>query len=213
MAPRRPRRSAARSVRAIATTPEARADKRDAILRAAIAVFADRGYFNSQVADVARAAGVATGTVYLYFRSKDELLVSIFQRMMREAMADARTVLAEIDDPAEKLRRLARGHLERVGRDREFAIVCQVEFRHSTKFMEQFSSAELRDYLGVIRDTIAEGQARGVFRTAISPTLGAKVLFGALDEMATNWILSRRRYALTADADAVVDLFLNGVTA
>ena len=77
--------------------------------------------------------------------------------------------------------------------------------------MEQFSSAELRDYLGVIRDTIADGQARGVFRST-SPTLGAKVLFGALDEMATNWILSRRRYALTADADAVVDLFLNGVT-
>ncbi len=212
--PRRPRQTAAvRPVRAIATTPEARADKRDAILRAAIGVFAERGYFNSQVADVARAAGVATGTVYLYYRSKDELLVSIFQRMMREAMSDARAVLAGLDDPAEKLRRLARGHLERVGRDREFAIVCQVEFRHSTKFMEQFSSAELRDYLGVIRDTIAEGQARGLFRSTISPTLGAKVLFGALDEMATNWILSRRRYALTADADAVVDLFLNGVTA
>lgn len=200
-------------MRAIATTPEARADKRDAILRAAIRTFAERGYFNSQVADVARAAGVATGTVYLYYRSKDELLVSIFQRMMREAMADAKAALDGLDDPAERLRRLARGHLERVGRDRDFAVVCQVEFRHSTKFMEQFSSAELRDYLGVIRDTIADGQARGVFRPAISPTLGAKVLFGALDEMATNWILSRRRYPLTADADAVVDLFLNGVTA
>jgi TetR/AcrR family fatty acid metabolism transcriptional regulator len=86
-----------------------------------------------------------------------------------------------------------------------------VELRQSTKFMEQFSTSELREYLGVIRDVIADGQRRGIFRAGISPTLAAKVLWGALDEMATNWILSRRRYALAADADAVIDLFLHGV--
>ena len=86
-----------------------------------------------------------------------------------------------------------------------------MELRQSTKFMEQFSNTQLREYLGVIRDVIADGQRRGLFRAGISPTLAAKVLFGALDEMATNWILSRRRYDLAADADAVIDLFLHGV--
>ena len=76
--------------------------------------------------------------------------------------------------------------------------------------MERFSSTLLRDYLGLIRDAIADGQASGVFRPDINATLAAKMFFGALDEMATNWILSRRRYALEADADAVVDLFVNG---
>jgi TetR/AcrR family fatty acid metabolism transcriptional regulator len=184
--------------------------KRDLIRRAAIDVFAERGYFNSQVADVARAAGVAAGTVYLYFKSKDDLLVSIFERSMRDGLAAGRAAVANLDDPRERLRRLAHGHLERLGRDRNLAIVFQVELRQSTKFMERFSATLLRDYLGLIRAAIADGQREGLFRSDIKPTVAAKVLFGALDEMATNWILSRRRYSLEADADAVVDLFVNG---
>src|SRR3954462_2866066 len=87
------------------------AAKREAILRAAIDVFAERGYFNAQVADVARAAGVAAGTVYLYFRSKDALLASIFERTMRESMAAGSAAVAALDNPAERLRRFARLHL------------------------------------------------------------------------------------------------------
>src|SRR5579864_8482862 len=184
--------------------------KRDAILRAAIDVFAERGYFNAQVADVARAAGVAAGTVYLYFRSKDDLLVSIFERSMRDGLAEGRAVVADLPDPLKRLRRLARLHLARLGKDRNLAIVFQVELRQSTKFMERFSATLLRDYLGLIREAVADGQKQGVFRCDIKPTIAAKALFGALDEMATNWILSRRRYALDADADAVVDLFIDG---
>ena len=187
--------------------------KRDAILRAAIDVFADHGYFNAQVADVARAAGVAAGTVYLYFKSKDDLLVSIFERSMREGLAIGRAAVAGLDDPAERLRRLARGHLARLGADRNLAIVFQVELRQSTKFMERFSSTLLRDYLGLIREAIADGQRAGLLRADINPTAAAKMFFGALDEMATNWILTRRRYSLEAEADPVVDLFLNGARA
>jgi TetR/AcrR family fatty acid metabolism transcriptional regulator len=187
--------------------------KRDAILRAAIDVFAERGYFNAQVADVARAAGVAAGTVYLYFHNKDHLLVSIFERSMRDGLAESRAAVAQLRDPRERLRRLAKGHLARLGNDRNLAIVFQVELRQSTKFMERFSSTLLRDYLGLIRAAIADGQQSGIFRSDIKATVAAKMLFGALDEMATNWILSTRRYSLEADADAVVDLFINGARA
>jgi len=185
--------------------------KRDAILRAAIDTFAERGYFNAQVADVARAAGVAAGTVYLYFKSKDDLLVSIFERSMREGLAGSRAAIADLPDPPERLRRLARGHLARLGSDRNLAIVFQVELRQSTKFMERFSSTLLRDYLGLIRQAIADGQREGLFRADLNPTSTAKMLFGALDEMATNWILSRRKYSLASEADAVVDLFVGGL--
>ena len=185
--------------------------KRDAILRAAIDVFAERGYFNAQVADVARAAGVAAGTVYLYFRSKDDLLASIFERAMREAFDEWHAALDGVDDPRERLRRFAHLHLARLGRDRRLAIVFQVELRQSVKFMERLSSTLLRDYLGQIRAAIVDGQRAGVFRSDINATLAAKMFFGALDEMATNWILSRRRYSLEADADPVADLFLDGV--
>jgi len=191
--------------------PAPAGDKREAILKAATRIFARNGFFQSQVADVARDAGVAAGTVYLYFRSKDDLLVSLFERTMREAIAEGRAALEGVADPEERLRRIARLHLERLGRDRDLAVVFQVELRQSTKFMEQFSSTYLRDYLGLIRETIADGQKARAFRAGINPTLAAKVFFGALDEMATNWVLSKRRYSLIAEADAVVDLFVGGV--
>ena len=110
--------------------------------------------------------------------------------------------------PLERLRRIARLHLERLGRDRDLAVVFQVELRQSTKFMERFSSTHLREYLGdhPRRDRRRPGRRRCSAPTSTPPS-AAKMFFGALDEMATNWILSRRRYALAADADAVVDLF------
>jgi TetR/AcrR family transcriptional regulator, fatty acid metabolism regulator protein len=190
-----------------------RADKREAILRAATDVFAERGFFTAQVADVARAAGVAAGTVYLYFRGKDDLLVSIFERTMREAIADGRACVAPLRDPIAQLRAVARVHLDRLGRDRSLAVVFQVELRQSTKFMEQFSATLVRDYLGIIRGILVAGQASGAFRREINPTLAAKLFFGGLDEMATNWILSRRRYSLASQADAIVDLFVSGAAA
>ena len=188
-----------------------RTDRRDALLRAAIDTFAARGFFTAQVADVARAAGVAAGTVYLYFRSKDDLLISIFERTMKEAIADGRQSVGALTDPVERLREIARLHLGRLGRDRALAVVFQVELRQSTKFMERVASTQLREYLGIIRSVIADGQQQGVFHAAVSPTLAAKLFFGALDEMATNWILSRRKYSLVAEADAIVDLFVGGL--
>src|SRR5687768_462748 len=132
-----------------------RGEKRDLILRAAIDTFAARGYFNAQVADVARAAGVAAGTVYLYFRSKDDLLISIFERTMTEAIADCWRGIETLRDAPARLHGIARLHLDRLGRDRALAIVFQIELRQSTKFMERFSATQLREYLGIIRDVIA----------------------------------------------------------
>jgi TetR/AcrR family transcriptional regulator, fatty acid metabolism regulator protein len=201
---------AARRSRPAVTRVE-KIDKRDALLRAAIETFAARGFFNAQVADVARTAGVAAGTVYLYFRGKDDLLISIFEKTMKEAIAAGRESIARHTDPLAQLRTIARLHLDRMSRDRDLAVVFQVELRQSTKFMERFSATHLREYLGIIRDVIARGQSMGIFRKTLNPTLAAKLLFGMLDEMATNWILSRRKYSLIADADAIVDLFVRGV--
>ncbi len=186
-------------------------EKRDLILKAATRVFAQNGYFKSQVADVARVAGVAAGTVYLYFKSKDDLLVSIFERSMNDVLAEARAAIDGITDPALRLQKIAQLHLERLGRDKDLAVVFQVELRQSVKFMERFSETFLQDYFKLIRQAIADGQQTGAFRKDISATTSTKIFFGALDEMATNWVLSRRKYDLQAEADAVVDLFINGV--
>src|SRR5437870_6465994 len=106
------------------------AGKREAILRAATRVFARNGYFNSKVADIAGAAGVADGTVYLYFKSKEEILHSIFDQNMAEAIVSARQLTEKLSDPREKLRRIAALHLERLGADRDLAVVLD---RKSTR--------------------------------------------------------------------------------
>jgi len=187
--------------------------KRESILRAATRVFARNGYFNSKVADIAREAEVADGTVYLYFKSKEEILHSIFDQNMAEAIAAGRILIEKIRDPGEKLRRIAMLHLERLGADRDLAVVFQVELRGSTKFMREFSAAGFAEYLGLLRQTFEEGQRSGVFRKNLNAKLVSKILFGALDEMATNWIISKRKYKLEPMAQVVMDVFLNGVSA
>lgn len=205
-----PTTSSARRL-SVVRQPATGGDKRELILRAAIKVFAQNGYFQSQVADVARVAGVAAGTVYLYFKGKDDLLVSIFERSMRDVLAEARAAVDGATEPGDRLRRIARLHLERLGRDKDLAVVFQVELRQSVKFMERFSETFLQDYFKLIREAIADGQQSGAFRKDVGATTATKIFFGALDEMATNWVLSRRKYDLRAEADAVVDLFINGV--
>ena len=186
-------------------------DKRAAILKAATGVFAEKGYFNSKVADIAKAAGVADGTVYLYFKNKDDILHSIFDRAMDEFIAEGRRELELLTKPEEKLRRIAELHLDRLGADREMAIVFQVELRGSIKFMQEFSAAGFSEYLDIIRKTIEEGQKSGVFRNDLKSVVCAKIFYGALDEMVTNWIISNKSYQLAPMANEVLKIFFGGV--
>src|ERR1700686_4230487 len=179
--------------------------KRERILRAAIDVFAESGYFNAKVTDIAKAAGVADGTIYLYFDGKEELLTTIFRE-------HTRTYLQAPERRPEELIRIAiRHHLETLGRDRALAVVAQVELRHSLKYMSLLSHQEVGDYLGILRKIVEQGQADGVFRRTLHPQLAAKALFGVLDEMVTSWVLSDKEYALADQADGVADLVLNGL--
>lgn len=186
--------------------------KRERILRAAVDVFAQTGYFNAKVSEVAKAAGVADGTIYLYFQGKEDLLVTIFREHMEAFLAHARVALEE-GSVRERLRRLVSHHLEILGRDRALAVVFQVELRHSLKFMSLFSRHEFADYLELLRRTVEEGQRSGELRRDLNPQLVAKAIFGTLDEMVTSWILSEKEYRLDEQAEAVSDLILKGVIA
>lgn len=187
------------------------ADKREAILRSAIKVFARKGFFNSKIADIAGEAGIADGTVYLYFKGKDEILHSIFDRAMEAFIDEGKKELAELESAESRLRRIAELHLERLGADRDLAVVFQVELRGSTKFMQEFSAAGFAEYLDLIRQTIEDGQKSGAFRNDIKPIVAAKILYGSLDEMVTNWILSKRSYPLAPMAGEVLKIFFGGV--
>jgi TetR/AcrR family transcriptional regulator, fatty acid metabolism regulator protein len=185
--------------------------KRDRILRAAIDVFAQSGYFNAKVSEIAKAAGVADGTIYLYFDGKEDLLVTIFREHTRNYLEILERRLAEVRSPEERLRVAMRHHLETLGRDRSLAIVSQVELRHSLKFMSLFSQEEVADYLNILRGIVEQGQAAAVFSHAVHPQLVAKAIFGILDEMVTSWILSEKEHALAEQSDALAELVLHGL--
>lgn len=187
------------------------ASKRERILRAATDVFAQSGYFNAKVSEIARTAGVADGTIYLYFDGKEDLLVSIFRDHTRNYLQSLERDLCRSNKPPERIRIAIRHHLESLGRDRSLAIVAQVELRHSLKFMTLLSHQEVADYLNILRKTVEQGQNEGAFRQNLHPQLVAKAIFGILDELVTSWVLSEKVYDLAAQSDQVADLVLNGL--
>lgn len=185
--------------------------KRERILRAAVDVFAQNGYFNAKVSDIAKAAAVADGTIYLYFDNKEHVLTSIFREHTKQYIASLRQELHNIGRAEDRIRTTIRHHLETLGNDRALAVVSQVELRHSLKFMKGFSQAEVADYLTLIREIVERGQEQGTFRRTLHPQLVAKSIFGILDEMVTSWILSEKDYNLSDQADQIADLILTGL--
>ena len=193
------------SAKNIRSVPSA-GGKRETILRAAIKVFAGNGYFSSKVSDIASEAGIADGTVYLYFKSKDEILHSIFDRAMEEFIRIGKQEIADLDEPQEKLRRVAKLHLERLGDDRDMAIVFQVELRGSTKFMEEFSAAGFADYLEIISEIFAEGR-----KAAFSAKLKAdrlRQISTATGRNGNELGFIEKIVSARADADVVLEIFL-----
>lgn len=187
-------------------------DKRERILDAAVIEIAGQGYHQTTVAMIAGRAGVADGTIYLYFRSKEEILVGLFDRAMAQFIAEGRQ-LPQAGDAAQRLRELITLHLNLLGRDRDLAIVFQVELRHSLHFLDLFSRTRLREYFEAIAGIIAQGQREGTFRADLEPLFMAKAIFGILDETATDWVLAKRNTRLAARADEIGDLLLRGLGA
>ena len=197
----------------IASNGSRSGDKYRRILDAAIEVIAEKGFHNSRVSDIAERAGVADGTVYLYFRSKEQILMAALDSAFEAFYRRAKEELASSTDAPAKLRTLARLHLRLLSQHRSLAVVLQTELRQSAKFLAEFSQRELKGYFNLIREIIREGQQAGSIRREVPDKIAAACLFGALDELVTSWVLSSRDYDLAAGADPVIDLLLSGMEA
>jgi len=188
-------------------------DKPQQIIEAAVRVFARRGYYNSRVSDIAREAGIAAGTIYLYFKTKDDILVTLFRDKMAEFVGALGKAIADEPDAGSKVRRLVFLHFAMLEENPELAEVVQVELRQGQKFFRGASSQEVGAYFALIGSVLEEGVAEGRFRSSLSVKVATKMLFGAMDQMATSWVLGKRGYRLVDTADAVAEIFLLGVAA
>ncbi len=186
-------------------------DKPQQIIDAAVRVFARKGYYNARVSDIAKEAGIAAGTIYLYFRTKDDILVTLFREKMTEFVGTVRKAIADEPDAVAKLRRLIHLHFELLEGRPELAEVVQVEQRQGQKFFRGASAHEISSYFALIGSVLEEGVAEGRLRPTLPVKIATKTLFGAMDQMATSWVLGKRGYQLADTADAVTDIFLQGV--
>lgn len=192
--------------------PPKRIDKRGKIIDAAIHIFAQKGFYDSKISDIAAEAGVADGTIYLYFANKEDLIIHVFEESVNRFILHIRAELSKESNPAEKLRRLIVLHLDLVCRHPELAQVIQVELRRSSKFMKGYNRGKFIDYLGIISDIVQEGQEKGVFRTDLSHGFLRRIIFGALDTIALYWVLSKkRRHPIEYYAEQLTGLVLGGL--
>jgi TetR/AcrR family transcriptional regulator, fatty acid metabolism regulator protein len=166
-------------------------DKRERILDAAERIFARHGFFAARVSEIAKEAGVADGTIYLYFKSKDDLLISLFERRMSQVNARLRAAIAD-GTPIEKLHAFVTTYLQLISSEPTAAEVVTIELRQSSKFMKEYDNPEFADFLRMLGGIIAEGQASGELDSQIPSHIAARMIFGILDELALAWVLGKQ---------------------
>lgn len=192
--------------------PNSGGEKRDRILRAAVTIFSRKGFFNSKVSEIARAASVADGTIYLYFRNKDDLLISLFEEKMGEVVADVRRRTAAGGNALEKLKIFIGNHMDLLERESGLVEVLQVELRQSTKFLKDYTPVKFFEYLEIISEILEEGKREGVLRPDLNVAIARRAIFGALDELSLTYILSRKpKYHPTVTAAELCRLLLEGL--
>ena len=206
-----PKRDSAEPQANAGDPPRSSPEKYQRILDAAVAVFAERGFHSARVSDIASRAGVADGTVYLYFRNKEEILMAAINSAFDGFMTHARAEVEALPSPVEKLRRLAYLHLEALGSNRNLAIVFQMELRQSVRFLGAFSHHQMIEYLNLVRHCIRQGQQQGLLRPEMNDKIAANCFFGALDEMVTSWVLADHEYSLSQAAESVSNIILRGL--
>ncbi len=201
-----------RRARKKADRPARGGDKRQRILDAAVRVFAKKGFHATRVSEVAKAAGVADGTIYLYFKSKDELLVSLFEDRVERLLAYLETELPSAASASQRLRRIIELQLGLLEGERDLAEVITVILRQSTKLMKEYAAPKFTAYLDVIARVVSDGQATGELRNDVSPHLAARAIFGALDGITMTWALGKAdRGGLVRASGQLAELVLRGL--
>lgn len=181
------------------------------IIDAAVVVIAENGYHQSQVSKIAKQAGVADGTIYLYFKNKEDILISLFKEKMGQFIERMETDIQKKPSAKEKLLLLIREHFRLLSQDHHLALVTQLELRQSNLELRQKINEVLKGYLNMLDSILAEGKKTGEFRQNLDVRLPRQMVFGTIDETATTWVMNDQKYDLPALAESVHDLLLNGI--
>lgn len=181
------------------------------IIEAAVEVIAENGYHNSQVSKIAKKANVADGTIYLYFKNKEDILVSVFKEKMGLFIEKTIQAISEKNSASEKLLTLIKMHYKQLSESPHLAIVTQLELRQSKQELRKEINKVLKSYLNVIDLIVEQGIDEKEFRDDVDPRLIRQMIFGTLDETVTTWVMKSQRYSLIDQAEDVHQLLMKGL--
>ena len=174
-------------------------------------MFAEQGFFQATIAQIAKSAGVADGTIYLYFKNKDDILVQFFGYKTKQVFDRFREAVKKGKTAEDKLRNLIRRHLEAFQQDINMAIVYQSETHRNNRQVEAQIKEMSKLYMDIVSEIVEQGQQEGSLRKDLYVGLVKRFILGAVDEVINTWIHSGGKYDLTTMADPLVDLFIQGI--
>lgn len=180
------------------------------IIDAAVIVIAENGYHAAQVSKIAKQAKVADGTIYLYFKNKEDILISLFREKISGHLEQVKSELNRKPTASEKLFALIHRHFQMLVEDPHLAVVLQLELRQVNKELRKQINEILKDYLKVIDEVIEFGKSTGEFRKDLDVRIARQMIFGAIDETATTWVMKEQKYDLLSNAEKIFDLLTNG---
>ena len=183
------------------------------IIDAAVIAIAENGYHQAQVSKIAKQAGVADGTIYLYFKNKEDILISVFQEKMGLFVDNLQDIIKNGSSSSEKLAQMIENHFRVLSNDRHLATVTQLELRQSNKEIRLKINTILKEYLKLLDEILIEGMLSGEFNQTMDIRLARQMVFGTIDEMTTTWVMNEYRYDLLALSPKVTQLVLNGLKA
>ncbi|MBO8173566.1 MAG: TetR/AcrR family transcriptional regulator [Bacillaceae bacterium] len=187
-------------------------DKKEIILEAAKIVFAESGYHGASISKIAKRAGIGDGTVYLYFKNKEDILITLFHDTIHNKFAEqVEQAIRYYDDARLALLELVRNHFDFFGRDIHLSRVIQIESRQSEQNVREGMKPGIQKYFRIIESVVERGQEQGHFRKDVSSRNSRKMIFGTLDEMVTSWVLSTKEYPLIQMVEPAYKLFIQGL--
>lgn len=181
------------------------------ILDAAQKVIAESGFHGSQVSRIAKEAGVADGTIYLYFKNKEDILVSLFRERLGDLVSMFNNSIRETSTADEALRKVCEIHFTQLEQNVDLAYVTQIELRQSSLELRTAIGLTVKPYIALIEHILQKGVEEKTFRPDLDVKLTRLLIFGAMDQVVTSWVISGRKYSLSAQVDKTVDFFMRGL--
>lgn len=172
---------------------------------------AEFGYHHAQISRIAKAAGVADGTVYLYFKNKEDILISVLRRTIGQIVAKGQERLNQEQTAEGKLRAVVSLYFNELGSDANLALVTQVHLRQVEANIRREIGAIMKPFYNALDDIISQGIQEGVFRPQINHRIARRMIFGTMDETVTAWVLPGGKYDLPSLTEDVVDVLVHGL--